>query len=128
DHLSPARSNMHAAPGQRADNDGEQHLQRLAHGGRLARKVVLGSATVTVGRTKSGQPRLDRAVRPNTSFRRSADGSLCARLPAETSCEIAARIGFQFIAIPADSGASDIAGAIFGGIPERGRTHSTLRL
>ena len=34
------RRDLHAAPGQGPDDDGQQHLQRLAHGRRLARQVA----------------------------------------------------------------------------------------
>ena len=40
DHLLPARRHLHAALCQGARDDGQQHLQRLSHGRRLARQVA----------------------------------------------------------------------------------------
>ena len=39
DHLLPARRDLRAALCQGADDHGQQHLQRLAHGRRLARQI-----------------------------------------------------------------------------------------
>ena len=41
DHLLPARRHLHAALREGADDDGQQHLQRLANGRRLARQIAL---------------------------------------------------------------------------------------
>ena len=40
DHLPQHRRHLHAAAGQGADDDGQQHLQRLALGGRVARQIA----------------------------------------------------------------------------------------
>ena len=42
DHLLSARRDLHAALCQGADDHGQQHLQRLSHGRRLARQITCG--------------------------------------------------------------------------------------
>ena len=43
----PRGGDLQAALRQGPDDDGQQHLQRLAHGGRLARQVVRGTKSPT---------------------------------------------------------------------------------
>ena len=55
DHLLRPRRDVLAASGEGADGDGQQHLQRLAHGGRLARQIGGGANGPEIPRVRSSR-------------------------------------------------------------------------
>jgi hypothetical protein len=73
DHLLRPRRDVLAASGEGADGDGQQHLQRLAHGGRLARQIGGGANGPEIPRVRSSRRHVDRSRdrrrRPNRSPR-----------------------------------------------------------
>jgi hypothetical protein len=55
DHLLRPRRDVLAASGEGADGDGQQHLQRLAHRGRLARQIGGGANGPEIPRVRSSR-------------------------------------------------------------------------